>query len=300
MASKVQKKMQSNQTITAKMQLIGAMTIFGTIGLFVRWIPLSSGIIALARGVIGTLFLLGVLAVSRRKIRKEAVRKNILVLILSGAFIGFNWILLFEAYRYTTVVIATLCYYLAPVFVTIVAPFVLKEKMTARKFICVIVALIGMMFVSGIVPGTTVQGANPRGIIFGIGAAIFYAAVIVLNQKLIDIEAYDRTIMQLGIASAVLLPYVLLTEDMSGISCDINGIALLLVVGVVHTGMSYMLYFASMKNLPAQTVAIFGYIDPVVAILLSVGILHEQMNLWGIVGAILILCSTAWNEMGNN
>ena len=281
-----------------KMMMIGAMTIFGTIGIFRKYIPLPSSLLALARGIIGTAFLLFlVLAVKRDKLSIEAIKRNFVFLVVSGAFIGFNWILLFEAYQYTTVATATLCYYMAPVIVVLVSPFLFKERLTPLKAICVAVALVGMVFVSGI-PQSGFGGMSElKGILLGLGAATLYAIVVILNQYIKDIPAYDKTIMQLGTAAIAILPYTLLTENFADISFTPVAVLMLLFVGIVHTGIAYTLYFGSMSGLKAQTIALFSYIDPVVAIILSAVILQENIGLWGVIGAVMVLGSTMVSEL---
>ena len=277
--------------------MIGAMTIFGTIGIFRKYIPLPSSLLALARGIIGTAFLLFlVLAVKRDKLSIEAIKRNFVFLVVSGAFIGFNWILLFEAYQYTTVATATLCYYMAPVIVVLVSPFLFKERLTLLKAICVAVALAGMVFVSGI-PQSGFGGMSElKGILLGLGAATLYAIVVILNQYIKDIPAYDKTIMQLGTAAIAILPYTLLTENFADISFTPVAVLMLIFVGIVHTGIAYTLYFGSMSGLKAQTIALFSYIDPVVAIILSAVILQENIGLWGVIGAVMVLGSTMVSE----
>ena len=281
-----------------KMMMIGAMTIFGTIGIFRKYIPLPSSLLALARGIIGTAFLLFlVLAVKRDKLSIEAIKRNFVFLVVSGAFIGFNWILLFEAYQYTTVATATLCYYMAPVIVVLVSPFLFKERLTLLKAICVAVALAGMVFVSGI-PQSGFGGMSElKGILLGLGAATLYAIVVILNQYIKDIPAYDKTIMQLGTAAIAILPYTLLTENFADISFTPIAVLMLIFVGIVHTGIAYTLYFGSMSGLKAQTIALFSYIDPVVAIILSAVILQENIGLWGVIGAVMVLGSTMVSEL---
>lgn len=282
---------------TAKLKLISSMFIFGTIGLFVRYIPLPSSVIAFARGVIGMLFLLLVLALGHKKLDKAAIKKNAFILILSGAAIGINWILLFEAYRFTTVATATLCYYLSPMFVLLASPFVLRERLTVRKLLCVLVSLVGMVFVSGVLDSGISSINELTGILLGLGAAVLYATVVLLNKKMTDISANDRTVMQLGLAALPVLPYILLTENVSNLQITPLAIGLLLFVGIVHTGIAYAMYFGSLKDLNAQTAAIFSYIDPIVAIILSALLLNEQMGWTGVVGAVLILGSALVSEL---
>ena len=278
----------------AKLKLIFSMLIFGTIGIFVRYIGLPSSVIAVCRGYVGMLFLILLLAVRRQQPDWQAIRCNLLLLVVSGGLIGMNWIALFEAYNYTTVTTATLCYYLAPVFVTLASPFVLKEKLTGKKLICVAVALFGMVFVSGVLEGGI---SGLRGILYGVTAAVLYASVILLNKRMKPIPAFDKTLIQLGVAATVALPYVAATVDVGALAPSSTALALLLVVGIVHTGVAYAMYFSSMTDIPAQTVALFSYIDPVSAIFLSAIFLSEPLTLFGCIGAVLVLGSTMVSEL---
>lgn len=282
---------------TSKLKLTASMAIFGTVGIFVKYIPMPSSVIASIRGLGGMLFLLLLTLISGKTISKKSIKKNLPILLFSGAFIGINWILLFESYRYTSVATATLCYYLAPVIVILLSPLVLKEKLTLRKLLCVLGALVGMFFVSGVAENGIPSFSEIKGVLLGIGAAAFYATVIMLNKKLKDIESNDRTLVQLGVAGAAILPYALLTENISEIKLDTTAVILLAVVAIVHTGISYVLYFGSIKELSTQTVAIFSYIDPIVAILLSALFLKESMTVYGVIGAVLILGSTFISEL---
>lgn len=286
-----------NQMRTEKLKLITSMCIFGTIGIFVRNIPLPSSIIAFARGLVGMLFLLAVVLVKKSFISVKDIKKNLLWLILSGAFLGMNWILLFESYRFTTVATSTLCYYLAPIIVILVSPFLLKEKLTLRKSICAAVALVGMVLVTGILQNGVPEITELKGIFFGLGAAVLYAGIMLLNKKIQGISAYDKTIVQLGISAVVILPYCLLTEDITALPFSGKILFLLFLVGVLHTGITYFLYFGAMGHMDAQAVAIISYIDPVVAVLISVFVLREGTDIGGIVGAVFILGATLVSEL---
>jgi len=271
------------------------MFIFGTIGLFRKQIDLPSSVLAMTRGFIGSIFILVFMRIKHLRVSIDNIKSNFIPIVLSGAFIGFNWILLFEAYEYTTVAIATLCYYMAPILVIIASFFIFKEQITKKKAICILFAMIGMILVSGVFDSN--QVIQLKGILFGLGAAILYASVILMNKVIKDISAYDKTIVQLFVAAIVLIPYILLTEDVTSIQLDGISIALIILVGIVHTGIAYALYFSSMKDLEAQTIALYSYIDPCVAIFLSAFVLREQLSLLGIVGAIIVLGSTLISEM---
>ena len=286
-----------NEVTRARLALIGSMCIWGTIGLVRRFLPVPSGFLAMARGLLGAAFLLLLVRLRGGRLSREAIRANGWRLLVSGAMIGFNWILLFEAYRYTTVAIAELCYYMAPVFILIAAPFVLRERLTLRKLLCVASALLGIALVSNLVQ-TGFSGVGEwRGVLFGLAAAVLYACVVLLNKQIRDIDAYDKTIVQIGVAGAVLIPYVLLAEKLSAIEFTPTVVILLLVAGLLHTGVAYALYFGSMDALPAHSLALLGYLDPVIAVLLSALLLREPMSLLQALGAVLVLCAAIVAEL---
>lgn len=273
------------------LMFITSMLIFGTIGVFRRYIPVSSGILACARGLIGALSLVIVALCGKRSVFSRISVGLFLRFALIGALIGINWILLFEAYNYTTIATATLCYYMEPTIVILAAPVFLKEKLTIKKFICALVAIIGMMFVSGFFDGANSGNSDIKGVLLGLGAAAFYSAVVILSKKTEECDTYQKTAIQLFFAAVIMLPYLAFTEKIDGIADGMTSLSLVmvLVVGFVHTGLAYALYFAGMKGISAQTTALLSYIDPVAALLLSAIILSEKMSIYGAVGAVLII-----------
>lgn len=275
--------------------LIGSMLIFGTLGVVRRYVPLSSAMLALCRGALGSVFLLIFVLVRGGKL-KLPERKATLWLVLTGAIMGLNWMLLFEAYNYTTVAAATMCYYMQPTIVILLSPLVFRERLSGRKLACAAAAIVGMLFVSGVLSGGTGQVRDIRGIAFGLGAAALYAAVIILNKKVVVEDIYAKTVVQLAGAALVMIPYVLLTEGVPELTLTAADIGMVLLVGIVHTGITYALYFGSMQRLKAQTVAVMSYIDPVFALLLSAAVLHESLTPLGILGAVLIIGSAIISE----
>ena len=280
--------MKTKSEFTSMLMVALSMLIFGTIGVFRKYIPLPSGTLALARATIGAFFLIAVVIVSRKKISFSTIKSKLPLLLISGALLGLNWILLFEAYNHTTVAAATLYYYMAPVIVIFLSPVFLKEKLTALKLVCVLLAIFGTILVSGII---TQPQVSVLGMVLGLSAAMLHASVVILNKKIGEIDAFDKTIAQLIFAAVVLIPYVLISENIDMAEISANTVALLGVVGIVHTGVAYLLYFGAMDKLKAHTVALFSYIDPVFAIVLSAVILSEPLTVYEIIGAILILGS---------
>ncbi|WP_051532718.1 DMT family transporter [Fusobacterium perfoetens] len=283
--------------IEAKLKNILAMLIFGTIGVFVKNIELSSSEIALTRGIIGGSILLIFIFLTKEKISIISIKNNLKILCFSGFAVGINWIFLFQSYRYTTISNATLSYYFAPIFVTIFSPIILKEKLNFFKVICIFMALIGMGFIVG-VDGIT----NKRdfiGIIYGLLAAGFYASVILSNKFLKDIRGIEITVVQLFVSALTLLPYVLAVEGNNILKVSSSSIPYILILGIIHTGIAYLLYFSSIQKLKAQTVAVLSYIDPVFAVIISGFLLKEPLGFSKIIGGILILGSNFMNEFLN-
>lgn len=281
----------------AKLRNIIAMLIFGTIGLFVKNIELNSSEIALTRGFIGGITLLFVMVLLKKKISLEAIKRNAYLLIFSGLAVGLNWIFLFQGYKYTSISNATLSYYFAPVFVTLLAPVVLKERLTISKFLCVLMALVGMFCIVG-VDGIN-GGSDLIGIAYGLLAAGFYASVILMNKFLKGIDSLEITIIQLLSATITLLPYVLYMDSGKSLNISLNSIPYILILGIVHTGIAYLLYFSSLQELKGQTIAVLSYIDPVFAIIISAIILKEHLGVLQIIGGILILGSSFLSEILN-
>ena len=281
--------------MSPRFMMITAMAIFGTLGPFVRNIAVSSGELALYRAILAALLITGFLFLTKQKIPFAAIKKEIPLLLASGMAMGINWILLFQAYKYTTVSLATLSYYFAPVIVTLVCPILFRERLTIKQIICFIMSTLGLILIIGI--GDVGSGNNLLGIMFGLGAAVFYATVILLNKFIKNVEGMPRTFLQFIAAIIILLPYVFSTSGITLCNLDNIGWINLLIVGLFHTGITYCMYFSSLKELPGQKAAILSYIDPLVAVLISVVILGEAMTLWQVIGGMLILGFTLWNEI---
>ncbi len=281
----------------AEIKLIAAVIIFGTISLFVRRIPLTSAEISLFRAVLAVLLIGSYLILTGNTAGFRGIGKNLVLFLISGAAMGVNWILLFEAYRYTTVSVATLSYYFAPAIVTVLCPILFHEKMTARQWICFGMSTLGIVLITG-TGDLSAGSSHQRGILYGLGAACLYAFVVLLNKMIRDVDGIHRTFLQFLAAVIVVFPYVMIKGGISFAAMDMPGWLCLLTIGVVHTGIAYCLYFSALKELPGQKTAILSYLDPLTAVLISVLILSESISIMQIVGGLLVLGFTLWNELG--
>lgn len=281
----------------AQFKIVTSMLVFGSIGLFVKYINLPSIGVALLRAVIGSIFLTLVGLLIKQKPSIKQIKQNLVLLILSGAAIGFNWILLFQAYKYTTISNATLSYYFAPVFVIIMSPIILKEKLTLRKTACITLSMVGLFLIlnlSGM--GSLGEYNHLKGIAFGLSAAVLYASVIMLNKFIKNLSGFETTLIQLSVAALVLLPTHILQGGFNLSAVSVKQWGLVFIVGIIHTGVVYFLYFSSIRELKGQSVAIISYIDPISAVVFSLIFLGEAISLPQVIGGILILGSAFFSE----
>ncbi len=283
----------------ARLQLIFTMLLFGTIGTLSRYINMPSSIICLGRAFFGVITILILLTARKEKPDTEAIRRNFLWLLLSSTLMCCNWICQFEAYKYTTIATGTLCYYMQPVFYIIAGAVVLKERLTVKKICCVAVAFGGMILVSGVLQ-IGLHFSELKGVVFGVSGGFFYAMVVLINKYMKDISPVNTTIMQLALVSVIMLPYSAATGAFGKVGISTVGIICLLILGVLHTGIGYIIYFDAVNKLPTQTVGILSYIDPVEAVMLSAFFLKEPISIFTIAGAVMILGAAAVSELAGD
>ena len=280
--------------ITPKIKIIIAMIIWGTLGVFVRGIELNSIEIALFRAILGSLFLIVISLIKKDKIDKNILKANLFFLLLSGAALGGNWFSLFQAMRYTTISNAILSYYFAPVLIVIFSSILFKEKINIKTIVSLMGAILGLFLIMKSNGSENINNFNHiKGILYGLGGALLYTVIVISNKYIKGLSGFQTTLIQLFISVMVLIPIVFRKGAIEFSVISIKTWLLILIVGIVHTGIAYLLYFSSIRDVKSQSIAILSYLDPIVAILMSFFFLGESMNLIQVLGAILIL-STAY------
>ena len=209
------------------------------------------------------------------------------LLFLSGAAMGFNWIFLFTAYRYTTVALSTLAYYFSPSLVVIFSLILFREPLSLRQILCFLGSTAGLVLIVGL------RGGGSSDV-----AALLYTVVVLCNKRAGAVDGVTRTWVQLAAATAVLVPYVALTGGFHIGSLDLTGWGNLLVIGVGFTGLLYTVYFSAISVLPGQHAAVLSYLDPAVAVLVSVFFLREPITALQLLGGAMILLFAMCNELG--
>lgn len=284
----------------SKLYVIIAMLTFGSISIFVRNIGLPSSVTSLLRAIIASIFLIIYSIFTKKSLSSSKIKDNFWPLLIAGAAMGFNWIFLFEAYKYTTVSNATLAYYLQPTIVMLLSPIVLKEKLTSRKLISIVISVIGLFMIVNTNMVTNGYYNHSLGITYGLIAAALYATVILTNKFFKNLSGLESTLIQLVIAAIVLTPYVLITESLTLGMFKLEYLPYILTIGIVHTGIAYLMYFTGMQGLKGQTIAMLSYIDPVTAVIISATFLQEGITPIQIVGGVLILGSSYLSQKQEN
>lgn len=272
-----------------------AMLLFGTLGLFVRQAHVAGDVLAFLRTLIGAAFLGVLLLLQRHRIQKIGGRQ-LLYVLLSAAFLGFNWVFLFEAYAAATISIATVIYYTAPLLALLAAVFLFHESVTLRIVLGIVLTMGGLLCITQ-VTGTAVQ---LKKILFAAAAALCYAGVLLTNQFLHDIDGLYFTFLQLLCSAGILFVYLLLEGRIHLIpELPAASWPWIMCIAVVHTGVAYALYFTSLHHLTSSQAAVGSYLDPCIALLLSIFLLREPSTLMqgigiaAIVGGIIISDSSA-------
>ncbi|MBQ6126528.1 MAG: EamA family transporter [Erysipelotrichaceae bacterium] len=277
---------------SAVLRYLFALTLYGTIGLFLHFVSYSSEFVVLCRGLFGSLFIYLVLLFRKDKIDRKAVRKNLFLLALSGIALGLNWVFLFAGYRYG-IAISSLCNYMAPVIVVVITSLFYREKINVKQILCIVAAFAGMLLMLGIFEGNS--SVDIRCVLYGSLAAVGFVILVLINRRIRDIPQLEKTLIQLLFSMLAVLPYVYFNNGIPKVF-DLRSTLLVLMLGFLHTGVAYIFYFSSIDTLPAQSIAVLGYLEPVMNLLIGALVLHEKIGITGILGALLIILASIGNE----
>ncbi|OOC59058.1 DMT family transporter [Paenibacillus ihbetae] len=280
-----------------KMYFVLSMVIFGAVGVFAKYIDLSSSEIALFMSLIGGLLLFGISIITKNKVSWLNIKENAFTLLLASIALSGNWVFLFQSYKETTIANAALSYYFAPVLVIVVSPIVLKEKLSLKKCLCACVALFGLVLI--LQSGRSGEDGNHLlGIVYGLIAATFYAILTLTNKFIRNMNGLEITVTQLLLSSVLLIAYLFIVKEKSGLfQISSDSLILILILGILHAGVGFYLFFSGMKGLEGQSIAILSYVDPLTSLLISVLVIGESMTVFQIFGAILLLGSTFVSEV---
>lgn len=275
------------------LKVVIAMFIWGSLGIFVKSIDMPSIEVVFLRSIIACvcIFIYQLIKNKGKDMKPQLSKKNGILLIILGVLLSFNWLFLFQAYKYTTITNATISYYLAPVFILLFSPIVLKEKITFKKIISIIIAMLGLiLIISNQAQGEVGNYNHYIGITYGVIAAISYACIVFINKKISNVSSFDRTFYQIFVATLILIPIVLVRQKI--FIPNLKVLLIILILGVVHTGLTYVLYFSSFEFISAQKLSLLSFIDPVSAVIFGTLFLGESLSVFHVIGGIMILACT--------
>lgn len=271
---------------------IAALLLFGSNGLMASHIHLTSYEIVLLRTLLGSLLLTSVFILTRQRPACFKHKKDLLFISISGVAMGASWMFLYEAYAQMGVSISSLLYYCGPILVMVLAPLLFKEKLTSFKVIGFIIVLCGVFLING---NIFESHRNLFGIFCSGMSAIMYAVMVLANKKSTHITGLENPVLQLIISFFTVAIFVVLKNGFT-FHIQWNDWVWILILGFFNTGLGCYFYFSSIGTLPVQAVAIWGYLEPLSAVLFSVLLLSERMSVLQISGAVLILGGAMFAE----
>ena len=286
--------MNETKKQTAFVKYIIGLLLFGSNGIVADKINLSSYDIVLYRTLIGSIFLLALyFLLGNRLSLKNDSKKELLYVILSGISMGASWIFLYEAYGRIGVGVASLAYYCGPVIVMVLSPLIFKEKLSKSQIFCFIIVLAGVVLTDI----NEVSGSGDMyGLFCGLMSAFMHALMVIFTMKAPNIKGIKNSAVQLSVSFFAVLCYTIIFKSIS-VPTQTSQWLWIMLLGVINTGFGCYLYFSSIGALSVPVVSVWGYLEPLSAVLFSVILLNEKLLPMQILGAVLIIGGAAASEM---
>ena len=277
-------------------QYLAALLLFGTNGVIASQIHLASSPIVLLRTLIGSLLLAVIFLLGGGRFHIASNRRAYVWLTVSGAAMGASWLLLYEAYRYVGVGIASLCMYSSLILVMIASVVIFREHPTTHKLLCFLVAVSGTALVN---IAALSEQMSIYGLALGMAACLSYAVMIIISKLSSGVADLEKATWQLIIACFIT---AIITTLQGNIPFDVNtgDILWIAVLGILNTGIGCYFYFSSINRLPAQTVAICDNIELLSAVLSAAVFLGEHLAPPQWIGTILIILGAAASTLKRN
>lgn len=275
------------------MKYFAALLLFGSNGVVASAIALSSYEIVLLRSVLGGALLLILFFAAGNRMTALQHKKDLLFIMLSGIAMAADWLLLFEAYARIGVSLGMLINYCGPAIVIALSPVLFREKIVRSKVVALVCALTGACLISG---QAAISGLSVWGLFCAVMSAVSYAVMVLSDKMVKEVGGTENATLQL-LATAVTVMIFVGWKQGFEIGIPSGDWLPILWLGLVNTGLGCFLYFSSIGCLPAQSVAVCGYLEPLSAVLLSALVLHERMTGWQVLGAVLIIGGALYGEL---
>ena len=269
------------------LKIIVAMLIWSTWGLIIRRLALPPAVVLFYTSLIASFTVPAVLHV-RGELDLTGIRASwwsfVFLLIASIT----NNVTYFFSLSHTTISNAVFTHYTAPIFVAILAPIMISERLQRITLVSLPIAAFGMVMIVLSGDGLRIGSDDTSGIIAGTVSGVAYALIIILSRKLSQKLMHHKAVVVLLWGTAIITAPAALFMDYQ---ISVHGAALLLLTGVFHSTLAPLLYYSALRKVMAQHAAILGYMEPLAAIPLAFFFLSETPKLIALLGGVLILIS---------
>ncbi|MEE1751861.1 DMT family transporter [Streptomyces sp. SP18CS02] len=273
-------------------ELTLAMVLSGTIGIFVVESGASPFNVVFFRCLFGALALAGYSLARGYLTGHGFTPRKLGLAALGGVFTVFNWVFLFEAYEATSISFATVVYHTQPFHVVLLGAVLLRERLTAARLGWLVVAFAGLVLVSGIRPGDT---GSLTGLGLALTAAVLYAAATVVTKRVTGVRPHLVALVQVLVGIPLLLPFA----DLSAMGGAGAGWAWLAGLGLIHTGLMYVLMYSSYQKLATARIAVLAFTYPAVAMVADWAVYGHHVGLVQTLGVpLIVLASLRVNRAG--
>lgn len=269
-----------------------SLLLFGSNGIIANNVNVSSYEIVFWRTMMGSLLLVSIFFLTSHKPTFMQHKKDTFYIVISGISMGASWMFLYEAFSQIGVSIATLIYYCGPVIVMVLSPILFNEKLGVENVISFVAVFIGIFLINGESSG---QSINKWGIFCGLMSALTYSLMVIFNKKSQKVTGLENSVIQLVVSFITLSIFMIFKTGFHFYAGGFDWLHLI-IIGIINTGIGCYLYFSTIANLPVQSVAILGYLEPLCAILLSFFLLGESMTFVQSLGAVLIIGGAAFGN----
>lgn len=271
-----------------------SLILFGSNGIIAGFISLPSTEIVFWRTMIGSILLVLIYIMKEKKCYIKINNKDVLYVTLSGISMGISWIFLYEAYNLIGVSLSSLAYYCGPVIVMVLSPLLFGEKLTIFNIIGFQAVILGAILVNGDIS----KNVNNIGVIYGGISAVAHAFMVIFSKKSKMKNGIENAMIQLVFSFFTVVIYFGITEQFS-LKMTLSDLFWIVILGVFNTGVGCYLYFSSISKLSVKTVSVFGYIEPLSAVLLAVMIIGERMSVIQIIGTFTLIVGMLFAECTN-
>lgn len=281
---------KKNESSVSLLQIHLAVFLFGSAGLFGKFLTLPSTVIVLGRVFFATIALLLILLIKKQNLALKSP-KDYLLLGLSGIILAIHWTTFFQSIQVSSVAIGLISFATFPVFVTFLEPYFLKHKIQTIDIVTAVITVLGAALV---VPSFQLGNSTTQGVIWGLISAFTFALLSVFNKK--NVKAYSSLVIafyQDLVATIVLLPFFFISKP----SLHPTNIILLVVLGVIFTALSHSLFIQGMTKVKAQTASIIASLEPVYGIIFAALLLSEYPSIRTLLGGGIILCTVFYSSV---